>query len=79
MMQTTAKTEVRSALRRETQELPGLKIERRFTEEGTHPFDQVEWSLRTAAIRGSDGSVLFEQRNVEAPKSWSDTAVNIVG
>jgi ribonucleoside-diphosphate reductase alpha chain len=69
---------VRSDVRQKTQELPGLKIERRFTKEGVDPFDQVEWSLRTATIRRPDGSVLFEQKNVEAPRVWSDTAVNIV-
>jgi ribonucleoside-diphosphate reductase alpha chain len=76
-MQTT-KMGVRSDVRQKTQELPGLKIERRFTKEGVDPFDQVEWSLRTATIRRPDGSVLFEQKNVEAPRVWSDTAVNIV-
>jgi ribonucleoside-diphosphate reductase alpha chain len=36
------------------------------------------WSLRTARIEGADGRVLFEQRDVEAPASWSQMAVNVV-
>lgn len=77
-MQTITNSEVRSEVRREAQERHGLTIERRFTKDDVHPFDQIEWSLRAATIRGPDGTVVFEQKNVEAPKAWSDTAVNIV-
>ncbi len=57
---------------------PGLSVERRFTKEGEHPFEQVEWELRTAGITSESGEVVFEQTDVEAPKSWSQTATNIV-
>src|SRR6058998_2299854 len=49
-----------------------LRIRRLFTEPGVHPFDAVEWELRTAAV----GS--FRQEDVEFPKSWSQNATNIV-
>src|SRR5213592_4053881 len=49
-----------------------LRIRRLFTEPGVHPFDAVEWELRTAAV----GS--FRQDDVEFPKSWSQNATNIV-
>src|SRR5213076_652451 len=49
-----------------------LRIRRIFTEPGVHPFDAVEWELRTAAV----GS--FRQDDVEFPKSWSQNATNIV-
>ena len=41
-------------------------------------FDAIEWELRTAAITSEKGEVIFEQKNVEVPKSWSQTATNIV-
>jgi ribonucleoside-diphosphate reductase alpha chain len=55
----------------------GLRIERRFTREGVHPYDEVEWELRDSAIPGENGNV-FEQKGVEVPKFWSQTATNVV-
>ncbi len=57
---------------------PGLTIERRFTRPGEDPFKQIEWDLRTAAITSGTGEVIFEQEKVEVPRSWSQTATNIV-
>jgi ribonucleoside-diphosphate reductase alpha chain len=48
-----------------------------FTIPGRDPFDEVEWELRDALIPGK-GAPAFEQRNVEFPKFWSQTATNIV-
>jgi ribonucleoside-diphosphate reductase alpha chain len=56
----------------------GLKQQRYFTVPGRDPFDEVEWELRTAAITGEGGKVYFEQRDVEIPKAWSQTATNVV-
>jgi ribonucleoside-diphosphate reductase alpha chain len=50
---------------------------RYFTVPGKDPFDEIEWELRHAFIPGKDGPA-FEQRDVEFPKSWSQTATNIV-
>ena len=57
---------------------PGLTFERCFTRAGVDPFDTVEWELRDAVISGADGKIFFEQRGVEFPKSWSQTATNVV-
>lgn len=57
---------------------PGLTFERGFTRAGVDPFDTVEWELRDAVISGADGKIFFEQRGVEFPKSWSQTATNVV-
>ena len=56
----------------------GLKIKRYFSKEGIHPFDEVEWELRSAGITDEKGKVIFEQKDVEVPKTWSQTATNIV-
>jgi ribonucleoside-diphosphate reductase alpha chain len=42
------------------------------------PFDTTEWDLRTAAIKGEDGKVLFEQSACEIPAAWSQLATNVV-
>src|SRR5204863_7414784 len=54
-----------------------LRIERRFTREGVHPYDEIEWELRDAVIPGEGGNV-FEQKGVEVPAFWSMTATNVV-
>src|SRR5437762_2396809 len=57
---------------------PGLTFPRFFTEAGVDPFDEVEWELRSAVIGSEKGEVVFEQRDVEIPKFWSQQATNIV-
>ncbi len=54
-----------------------IGVPRYFTEPGIDPFDAVEWETRTALIPGKDGPS-FEQRDVEFPSFWSQTATNIV-
>jgi len=56
----------------------GIAVRRVFTDGVHHPFDQVSWERRTACITGSGGEVVFEQRDVEVPSFWSQTATNIV-
>ncbi len=57
---------------------PGLTFPRFFTEPGIDPFDLVEWETRAAVIGNERGELVFEQRDVEIPKSWSQQATNIV-
>jgi len=54
-----------------------LAVRRLFTIEGRDPYDEVEWEVRDAHIPGKNGPA-FEQKNVEFPKFWSQTATNIV-
>ncbi len=56
----------------------GVTVKRVFTDGQRHPFDTVAWERRTARIIGSDGTVVFEQHDVEVPRQWSQTATNIV-
>jgi ribonucleoside-diphosphate reductase alpha chain len=56
----------------------GIKLRRYFTAPGDDGFANVAWELRTAAITGENGKMVFEQRDVEVPKSWSQTATNVV-
>ena len=61
-----------------TREEARLPIERYFTKLEVDPYDEIEWALRTAYIGGADGASVFEQSDVEFPKSWSLNAVNVV-
>ncbi|WP_026189565.1 vitamin B12-dependent ribonucleotide reductase [Salinispora mooreana] len=57
----------------------GLKVERVWTTEGIHPYDEVTWERRDVVMTNwRDGSINFEQRGVEFPQEWSVNAANIV-
>src|SRR5947207_2128011 len=57
----------------------GIGIRRHFTTAGTHPYDEVKWERRDARITNfRDGTVAFEQLDVEIPATWSVNAMNIV-
>jgi ribonucleoside-diphosphate reductase alpha chain len=58
--------------------VPGLEYERFFAREAVDPFDEIEWDVRSAVIGSEKGEVVFEQRDVEIPKFWSQQATNIV-
>ncbi|MFZ0120467.1 MAG: vitamin B12-dependent ribonucleotide reductase [Pseudonocardiaceae bacterium] len=56
-----------------------LRMERVYTTEARHPYDEVTWQRRDVVMTNwRDGAVNFEQRGVEFPDFWSINAVNIV-
>ncbi|MBC7528039.1 MAG: vitamin B12-dependent ribonucleotide reductase, partial [Chthonomonadaceae bacterium] len=57
---------------------PGLSVERRFTKPGEDVYSTVEWELRDAIISNERGEKVFEQTDVEIPKSWTQLATNVV-
>lgn len=57
----------------------GLTIDRIYTTEGVHPFDQVNWELRNVTqTNWQTGETIFEQPGVEFPEFWSLNASTIV-
>ncbi len=56
----------------------GLTITRFYTTPDKHPFDNVIWEQRAAKISNDKGEVIFEQKNIETPSFWSQTALNVV-
>ncbi len=56
----------------------GITVKRYFTTPGKHPYDLINWQMRTAKITNEKGATVFEQTNVEVPDFWSQTATNIV-
>ena len=67
----------------ETHQIPKVppgeyRYERRYTKPRVHPYDTVKWELRDATITDHNGQIIFEQKKVETPSFWSQTATNIV-
>src|SRR5271154_3307690 len=58
-------------------EKANLGVRRYFTIAGRDPFDEIDWETRDAFIPGKDKPA-FDQKGVEFPKFWSQTATNIV-
>ncbi len=56
----------------------GLSFERCNTTVGINPMDEIKWEQRDASIIAKDDEIIFEQKDVEVPKSWSQMATNVV-
>ena len=55
-----------------------VRVERVFSDGKCNPFDEIEWSRRTAEITDEGGNIIFKQENVEVPKGWSQLATKVV-
>ena len=55
-----------------------MKITRRFTKQGQDALNTVEYEKRTSRITNPDGSVVFEMRDAEIPRQWSQLATDIM-
>src|SRR5436190_765538 len=73
----TVKTAAEQVTNTVVDETASLAVRRYFTIPGRDPFDEIEWETRDAFIPGKDKPA-FEQKGVEFPKFWSQTATNIV-
>ncbi len=72
-------TETTRSTKRSSPKPAGLTIERVFTTEGVHPYDDVTWQRRDVVqTNWRTGEVVFEQKDVEFPEFWSVNASTIV-
>ncbi len=67
----------------EIQQIPKVpagefRYKRSYTKPDVHPYNTVKWESRDAVISDHKGQVIFEQKNIEVPSFWSQTASNIV-
>src|SRR5215472_5034810 len=67
----------------EIQQIPKVpqaefRYQRSYTKPEAHPYDLIKWETRDAVITDAKGAVIFEQKGVEVPSFWSQTATNIV-
>lgn len=63
--------------KKETKE-KGLKVKRYFTVKGKSPYDLFSYEKRTSVIRNPAGDAVFEMKDVEVPKAWSQVATDIL-
>jgi ribonucleoside-diphosphate reductase alpha chain len=64
--------------RKKETKLGGIEMQRFFTKPGVDVYDTCEWEMRSAAITNESGGIVFEQKDVEMPKFWSQMATNVV-
>jgi ribonucleoside-diphosphate reductase alpha chain len=55
-----------------------MQIPRMYTREGQDAFANINFTPRTSRIVNPNGSVVFEMKDVLAPESWSQVAVDIL-
>ncbi len=56
---------------------PGLTFPRHHTRAGGDPLDGLDCEPRDSVITNPDGSIVFELRGVEVPRTWSQLATDI--
>ncbi|HXI11976.1 MAG TPA: vitamin B12-dependent ribonucleotide reductase [Thermoanaerobaculia bacterium] len=56
----------------------GIEVPRYYTKPGVDVYDTCEWEMRSALITNERGETVFEQKDVEMPKAWSQMATNVV-
>ncbi|MCE2740121.1 MAG: vitamin B12-dependent ribonucleotide reductase [Sphingobacteriales bacterium] len=63
---------------KKNQEQKGLRVERHFTKEGVSAYDMFTYDYRTSVIKNTNGSVVFEMKDVEVPNFWSQVATDVL-
>jgi ribonucleoside-diphosphate reductase alpha chain len=63
---------------KKTNPTQGLSFSRQFTQEGVSPFDMFEYDYRTSIIKNPNGEIVFELKDIEVPKKWSQIATDII-
>ncbi len=61
-----------------TKSLKGMKFDSFFAQKGVHPYDEITWEQRSAQITNEKGEVIFEQKQAEMPKHFTQLATNVV-
>ncbi len=61
------------------QHTAALSLTRHFTDGDVRPYDMLDWVKRDSKIvNPGSGKIVFEQKQVEFPDTWSQNAINIV-
>ena len=55
-----------------------MHLSRRYTVEGNDPFAAISLVTRNSRITNADGSIVFELKDLQAPESWSQVAVDVL-
>ncbi len=55
-----------------------MKIDRRYTDAKTGPYNDITFRESKSEIRNPDGTAIFEAENIEAPSNWSQVAIDVL-
>ncbi|PHS24308.1 MAG: ribonucleoside-diphosphate reductase, adenosylcobalamin-dependent [Robiginitomaculum sp.] len=55
-----------------------MKINRHYTDAKSGPYSHIAFKETHSEIRNPDGTPIFEADNIEAPKSWSQVAIDVL-
>ena len=55
-----------------------MRIERRFTQRGQSPYQDMPFAKRSSEIKNPDGSTVFKLDNIDVPEQWTQLAVDIL-
>lgn len=55
-----------------------MRVQRRFTKEGQDAYAALGFRRTTSEIRNPDGSVVFQQTDIEVPENYSQVASDIL-
>jgi ribonucleotide reductase alpha subunit len=58
--------------------MKGMEIARVFTKKGKNVFETVNFIKRDSIIKNPDGSIVFQEKDVETPDFWSQTATDVL-
>ena len=54
-----------------------LAFKRYFTNKDKHAYDQINWVQASSVIRDAQNNLIWEQKDIEVPDFWSQTAIDI--
>lgn len=55
-----------------------MKIKRHFTKPKSSPYQKISFRKTTCEIRNPDGTIIFQQKNMEVPENWSQVAADVM-
>ncbi|MEM7121844.1 MAG: vitamin B12-dependent ribonucleotide reductase [Pseudomonadota bacterium] len=55
-----------------------MRVSRHYTQDGNDAYDGITFRKATSEIRNPDGSVVFQQHDINVPASWSQVACDII-
>jgi ribonucleoside-diphosphate reductase alpha chain len=55
-----------------------MRIRRQFTVENSSPYQGIAFRNASSEIRNPDGSIVFQQTDIEVPESWSQVACDVL-
>jgi ribonucleoside-diphosphate reductase alpha chain len=55
-----------------------MRIRRQFTVEGCPAYEGIAFRTTSSEIRNPDGSVVFQQTDIEVPEAWSQVACDVL-